>query len=536
MWRISEYTDSMKKLSALFSALEPHSLLLAALLLLTVLRAPNFFEPYWYGDEAIYLTIGQALNRGSTLYTDIVDHKTPVIYYLARVDTQLNFRILLFAWMTASTCFLYILTQTFLNSPLARAVTIFSFVILTSIPWFEGMIPNGELFVIGFVLAGAALLTRTHYLDYLLSVKKNLQQKYSHQPLLLTVAGATFSAALLTKVPALFDIAAFASIGIFPVIDSIGKKSAVVLKNLLVSLRYWLFLGIGLALPLLASVLYFVLKDAGPDYLQFGLLYNFRYSQSWDLGFSSNTMNWIFSFQGKTILMLLGAGILLSVRNFVSIKTRWAALWLVFTLFASLLSNRPYPHYFMQVLPPLTLLVGLSVDAVLSSKIKRGTKVATLCVSTVGVGIFVWLLYVMNVGLYDTSKYYTDFLKYVSGKTTQQEYYQSFNYLMNDNYTAASVMLQDPNSSLYIWGTNPMLYALTQKPPQARFTVAFHIKDLQYYDETLDELSEAPPTYIVVMNEDASTFPELMGYVLDSYRVHSVYDSFTLWKRLPGRL
>lgn len=526
----------MKKLSAVFSALEPHTLLLAALLLLTVLRAPNFFEPYWYGDEAIYLTIGQALNRGATLYSDIVDHKTPVIYYLARVDTQLNFRILLFAWMTASTTFLYIFTKRFLRSSFSIAVTLFTFVILTSLPWFEGMIPNGELFVIGFVLAGAALLTRTQYLDYLLSVKKDAQKKYSHQPLLLTLAGSTFSAALLTKVPALFDIAAFASIGLFPVFDSIGKKVSVVFKNLFVSTRYWFFLGLGLVLPILASILYFVLKDAGPDYLQFGLLYNFRYSQSWDLGFSSSIMNWIFSFQGKTILMLLSAGILFSVRKYVSIKTRWVALWLILALFASLLSNRPYPHYFMQVLPPLTLLLGLTVDAVLSKKIKRAKKAATIFVTTVGVSIFVWLVVVMNVGLYQTSKYYADFFKYVSGKTTKQDYYQSFNYLMNDNYTAASVILQEPNSSLYIWGTNPMLYALTQKPPQARFTVAFHIKDLQYYGETLEELTEAPPTFIVVMNEDSSTFPELTGFVLDSYRVHSVYDSFTLWKRLPGKL
>ena len=48
---------------------------------------------------AIYLTVGEGINQGKILYKDIVDHKTPVIYYLARVPNQLSFRLLLTAWM-----------------------------------------------------------------------------------------------------------------------------------------------------------------------------------------------------------------------------------------------------------------------------------------------------------------------------------------------------------------------------------------------------------------------------------------------------
>ncbi len=61
------------------------------LFLLVILRIPNFFEPYWYGDEAIYLSVGNALNKGGLLYTTIIDHKTPLIYQFARVPNQFIF-------------------------------------------------------------------------------------------------------------------------------------------------------------------------------------------------------------------------------------------------------------------------------------------------------------------------------------------------------------------------------------------------------------------------------------------------------------
>ena len=85
------------------SWLHSHLFLLLALLLLLALRIPNFFEPYWYGDEGIYLTIGNAIRNGERLYTEIVDHKTPIIYFLATVPTQLYFRLLTLGWMVIST-------------------------------------------------------------------------------------------------------------------------------------------------------------------------------------------------------------------------------------------------------------------------------------------------------------------------------------------------------------------------------------------------------------------------------------------------
>src|SRR3972149_9250866 len=72
------------------------------------LRIPSLFEPFWYGDEAIYLVIGQKILGGGLMYVDIFDHKTPGIYYLAAATIRIlgasiwSWRFLLMIWTIAS--------------------------------------------------------------------------------------------------------------------------------------------------------------------------------------------------------------------------------------------------------------------------------------------------------------------------------------------------------------------------------------------------------------------------------------------------
>ncbi len=66
------------KQKAFFLQLNPF--LLIIILLMILLRIPSLFEPYWYGDEGIYLTLGQAIRKGLLLYRDIHDNKPPLLY------------------------------------------------------------------------------------------------------------------------------------------------------------------------------------------------------------------------------------------------------------------------------------------------------------------------------------------------------------------------------------------------------------------------------------------------------------------------
>src|SRR5688500_951991 len=69
-----------------------------------ILRIPSLFEPSSYGDEMIYLSLGEAIRRGISLYKDIHDNNPPLLYFMAAIGGNLfRFRALLALWMMATT-------------------------------------------------------------------------------------------------------------------------------------------------------------------------------------------------------------------------------------------------------------------------------------------------------------------------------------------------------------------------------------------------------------------------------------------------
>ncbi len=515
-----------------------HWPVIIGIVLLVGLRLPNFTEPYWYGDEGIYLTIGQSLRFGERMYAEIVDHKTPLIYYLAMVPNQLAFRWLLLGWMIVTTVLFYDLTRKITRSRAAHLATVISFVLLTTLPRLEGNIPNGELFVMGFIVVGLWLIARTAWWHSILDLPLAGRRTTHHQTVSVLLGGTFLGLAILTKVPALFDAVAawwavwLATWQVFtqrssPWLKKIHHGLAVVLPSLLV--------GIGLIAPIMLSIGYFFIRGSGSEYVEFGLLYNFHYAGNWNLPLQSPLLLWLFTLPGKTVVM----GLLLICLTLLQVKlTRkwsWVLGWLVLSVFASLLSNRPYPHYFLQLIPPLTLLVGLSIETI-GETISKSVSAPTVFFRAIVVSGFgalltaIWLI--LGVWYYPTLPYYTRWWQLMTRQIDVSEYRRQFNPLMDDNYQVAQRINQDPEPYLFIWGTNPTLYAQTGKIPTGRFTVSFHIKDLGVYEETFADLVRRQPNFVVVMNDEQDTWPELNAYLSQWYLPDSRYTYFTLWRRV----
>jgi len=156
-----------------------------------ILRIPSFFEPFSYGDEMIYLTLGEAMRQGMTLYRDIHDNKPPLLYIIAAIAGNVFWlRAILAFWNLATIYIFWKLAQVILpkREKVQKVATVI-FALLTTLPLLEGQIANAEVFMIGPTLV-AFLILLTRKLDF-----KNL-----------FLAGLFFSAATLFKVPAAFDI------------------------------------------------------------------------------------------------------------------------------------------------------------------------------------------------------------------------------------------------------------------------------------------------------------------------------------------
>jgi hypothetical protein len=102
---------------------------------------------------------------------------------------------------------------------------------------------------------------------------------------------------------------------------------------------------------------------------------------------------------------------------------------------------------------------------------------------------------------------------------------------MPDNYAAAKIITTSADPYLFIWGTNPTLYALTQKQPTGRFTVTFHITDLNAYDETYFDLIAHKPEFIVVMRQEMAVLPGLNELLAKEYIPNNSFEHFVLWRK-----
>lgn len=526
--------------------------------LVVFLRIPSYFEPYWYGDESIYLTVGTALNQGKTLYRDIVDHKTPIIYYLARVPNQLSFRILLTLWMfPVVAAFFFITTKVLKKKRLAWIATA-TLIVATTLPTFEGMIPNGELFVLGFFLPGLALLYsvlhtaklqqypslkassffRLHQLIALARCTLNLKKQ-----LLLIVAGFLFGCAVLTKVPAIFDvIAAYLLVAFF----ILGIKRNLTSKKLnlsrviqLLVIYFWLTLGF--ATPIVISVAYFTLLGAFSDYLAFGLLYNFHYTSTWVPTSTLPIATLFFSLKGKLLILSGITFIVVYLRKKLPPIFLFAIAWTWWSAIAASLSNRPYPHYFIQVIPAVLFLLFVFIDTIPTIFQKKLSQLKTygiqsfLFTVTIGMLIFINITLGLWSNRYSTTKYYQRFLSLLNGSVTLASYQDSFDSLVADNRQAAKLIKSENPNEIFIWGTNPSLYAQTHTSPANKFTVLFHVADLGLYQETVEAVVANSPEFFIVMKNAEDLPAPLQRYLVNNYSPAQNLEYMAVWQRRSTR-
>ncbi len=522
-----------QKLRQLDIFLDTHRYLLGYLALVVGLRVPSLVEPYWYGDEGIYLTLGQAMRSGELLYTDIVDHKTPLIYYFAMVPNQFWFRILMMAAMVVTTFGFIYLSRQLIKRRVARVIATLLFIFATNLPALEGNIPNGELFVMCFIFMGAAALVKTNLFQYLAWPDERKVIPAKSNRIWLVASGLCFGLAILTKVPAVFDVLAFMAIGWFGVATLFLEKHPDRTPKTFSIFTQLGILGAAILAPIILSILYFVLRGSGAAYLNFGLLYNFRYAGSWKPSFALPFVGAFFSLPAKMVLLSGWLLILTMLSRYLTKRFLFLAGWVALALVAATLSNRPYPHYFLQVIPPLCLMVGYVISII---KVKLNFKeLSEVALATVSLGSVVAVMLLLQVTGYPTISYYLRFWRYATHQISWETYRDEFNYILADNYAATHLIKTSSNPEMFIWGTNPNLYAQARKNPVGRFTVAFHIADFKAEEETLRAVEEKRPTYIVVMKEERE-LPGLNRLLENEYMPNTSFQNFVLWKRWADQL
>lgn len=467
--------------------------LLLILGLTFLLRLPSLFEPFTYGDEGVYLTLGQAIRDGLVLYRDIYDNKPPLIYLLAALAGGFSyFRLTLFIWSFATIFVFWKLSRLLFNQDKKAIIATAAFAILTSLHTFEGNIANAENFMLLPTIGGFYLLLK-------------ITPLFGKNQFLWFSTGILFSLATLFKIPAAFDFAAalvFISITCRPV----GRFN-------------YLLLISGFLLPILATIVYFASQNALNQYLTAAFAQNLPYLSSWTPD-KSKVGTFPLALFGRGLALGLMAVFLIIFRKRLSLPFKLILVWFSFSLFAALLSSRPYPHYLIQVLPALSLSLGLLLTK------KKLVPLGLLTVLTV---VFV----LFRFWHYPNFSYYLNFYQFLGRIKSQEEYFGYFGEQTKTIYQLASWLRIHTLSSekIFIWGNDPSVYALSRRLPVGRYTVAYHIIDFNGYQETMTQLRKNPPRYLITMRGEKRSFPDLAGFVDNYYLLEKDLNGTKIFRR-----
>lgn len=473
--------------------------LLAVLSSMFLLRVPSFFEPYFYGDEMVYMTLGQGVRQGLTLYKDIYDNKPPLLYLTAAAAGNLFwFKVILAFWSLVTIYLFYKLSKIILTkNDKGQKISTIIFALLTTLPLLEGLTVNAELFMIVFTI-GALLIV--------LSDKINSKKIY--------LAGLLLGLGTLFKIPAAFD----APVIVFYWIITDGFKNwKAILKNTVL-------LILGFVTPLFVTFVWYFLKGALPEYIKAAFLQNVGYLSS----FRPGDVQKPFLERNAPLLMrgaivLAGSFILYLTRKKLSKKFILLTLWILFALFAVTLSERPYPHYLIQAVAPVSLLASILFT---ENNLEQSLVIIPLTLS-----LLVPVYY--KFWTYPVISYYNRFVSFAIGKESKSQYFNGFSPTVERDYKIAEFLVNSssPGENVFMWDPDSAaIYSLSGRLPPIKYVVDYHIYDYSSMEKEAKEIIDHPPKFIILT--DSHPYHELSVLLQSSYIPVEKIDGASIYSRI----
>ncbi len=489
-------------LAKIESIVVSYKFLILVIIGLFLIRLPSLLEPLWYGDEAIYLTIGQEINRGGLLYVDAFDHKTPGIYYLAAWSMKLlgetiwSFKFLLAVWLVPTLIAFHYLTNFLFDKKTAILSTLILALFLAT-PMFEGNIVNSEILMI---------------LPTSIAIILGLKKRYF-------LSGIFFSLALLLKFPAIFDFGAFF---IFLALTFDQRHYLVTIKNLV-------RLTLGLAIPFGLTFVYFASQGALAAYINNAFLFNLTYTNYGNEFIIPNGLLVVKALPLFTVFVYFLWRVFTDKGRRFGTKVGYSEfliIWLVFSYYGTVFGGRTYIHYLIQPIAPLAIILGRSISTKEFRRLGL-TVVGITLILTVALGFLP-----LRGFPYFNPLYYLNFTRFALNNTSVEEYQNSFDPNTARNYSIASLLQRsDPEDTIYLWANQPSIYFLADRRGASKYITAFHVTGSDpAKKEVVQDLRKNEPKYIVVDGKGPSTFPELDTFIHSRYNLFAISENFLIYE------
>jgi 4-amino-4-deoxy-L-arabinose transferase-like glycosyltransferase len=490
--------------------------LFGPLALFAALRVPAFLEPYWYTDEAGYVTSARALLRGRVLYSQIWTNKPPlhlwtvaaVIRLLGTSEAALHVLPLLSGF---ATLFAVAYAGERLLGRRRTVVALLLAAILLGTPLFDAelLLPE-SLLIAPLTWAGALLLTRVAVPDS------------RRWPIWPVGVGALVAVAVAYQQTALAEACAF---GLILAIAGAAswRRVAVYAGTVTVLTALWLVPSI-------------VTAGAGTvAYALVGFWFDFA---QWHLS-SGTAGSWLhLGLPVLAVLMVVGAAwIHRRDRN-----PAWALwVWAVAALMVPALARAAYPHYLVPSIAPGALaLSGIRLRWPARTRLHERVAGAGLVLAAVLAGALAavagveWPL--VNVGEVDHTLgyYYGGALSTLTRGESLTAYQQNFDYRVPEDRAVATWISAHglDGTPAVVWSSDTWLYDLDDLQLMLPTPPIYNDAVLAGSDEQLaQEVAGLAPEIVVTEGESVTALPEITSVLDNGYQAVDQSGTEIVWLR-----
>jgi len=489
-----------------------HLLLLALSLTLSAfLRLPYFQYNFIFIDEAWWANGANVLHQGGRLYVDIgLDKNPPIFWFCAFLFkvfgvsmNAIHAGALLLVCLTS--ILLFVLGTRFFSASVGAAAALIYAVASTTyyIPRIIGL--NTETLMIVFSTAAV--------LSYLTGV---LEGRWSS----FFIAGLFASCAFLTKPVAITETALLA---LYVILAGVGRITS--------RLRSLAFLLAGFVLGLGVFLTYLWRDGILSAWWEQAMLYGFRY-----VGRIGADIFFLKSLRASAGFGLIFAWLVILIWMSRRMRTEnarvytFAAYWLLSAFIGVAIGRRYYANYFIQVMPPLSLLGGIGLVHLWRTRHQAGAPLARRACLAAFLISFVWF----------HSRTFANWCALAFPQVHQLQIWDMWDADQRNMRVAERLKWgTSADDAIFIWGSNAQLYFLAERP-MATIWMDFDVADdyppgaaePSMQAQTVEILSRNRPRYIVDVQQVAriENFPYFHSLVARYYDLERQISGVRLYR------
>ncbi|MDD5492386.1 MAG: glycosyltransferase family 39 protein [bacterium] len=430
-------------------------------------------------DEGGYAYIAWRMGQGELPYKDIYDNKPPGIYYIYFIilkffgSTARAIHLFLCGWVVLEVLLLYKLSSNLFNNKTIGLISAAIFSLVSSEPGVLGSAANTEIFMLLPVIGSYVILLRAE--------RSGTKRTFF-------ICGLLQGLAFMIKPVSIFN---FTGILIYLFYKARGHKQYQAFFK-----QVWASVLGFLAMPLL-FLLYFLCQGAAADFVQWAFSYNLDYlsvgGARWSgevfLAFwrrfsfilKSDLIFWLFCLYAIILLFRqkTGAAVLVTV-------------WLALSFVGVASGKRFFPHYFLQIMPPLAVAAAWGIWQ--ASGIKR------------------YLTYAFAAGIIiiPLQANYKYLFLFTPDQISERIY--TVNPFVEAGQIASYLSTRTlPSDTIAILGSEPEILFYARRKSATRYIYFHHIlwrqtpaAVLEAQKEAVAEIENNDPRYLVAVNINAS--------------------------------